>query len=150
MPKRFGSRDSIADIDRPRIVRRSRNYRRRRCPRCGRYRAYRVRQAQRTLHDLGDPVTGRGRRIHVTYSQHRCRGCGAYFNADMNDLAPPKCHYTHRVMAMAVRLVVEDGFSYYNAWWRLWSEYGVFVPLATLQNWAEAKGKKRRRRRGVS
>ena len=30
----------------------------------------------------------------------------------MSDLALPKSHYTHRVVAMAVRLVVEDGLPY--------------------------------------
>jgi hypothetical protein len=63
---------------------------------------------ERTLHDLGDPVAGRPCDLHVTYSQHRCARCGVHFNADMGDLALPKCHYTRRVVALAVRLVVED------------------------------------------
>ena len=142
---------AVEDLPAPRIVRRSRNWRRRRCPRCGRA-AYRLRPVRRTLHDLGDASTGRPRQIHVTYSQHHCLGCGAYFNADMDDLALPKCHYTRRVVALAVRLVVEDGLPYREASWHLWRDHRVFVPFATVQNWVEAGGKKGGgvRRRGVS
>ena len=131
----------VEDLPKPRTVRRSRNYRRRRCPRCGR-RAYRVRRVERRLHDLGDPRSGRPCDIHVTYSQHRCSKCNVYFNADMDDLALPKCHYTHRVLALAVRLVVEDGLPYRAASWHLWRDHRVFVPFATVQNWVEAGGKK--------
>ena len=90
---------------------RSRHRRRRLCPRCGRS-CYRHRTMQRRLHDLGDLVSERPREIHITYSQHYCCRCRRYFNADMLDLAPPKSHYTHRVIALAVRLVVEDGLPY--------------------------------------
>ena len=134
----------IEDLPPPQIVRRSRNYRRRPCPRCGR-RAYRLRTAQRTLHDLGDPMSGRPRKLEVTYSQHHCSACGHYFNADMLDLALPHAHYTHRVMHTAVRLVVEDGLPYRTASWHLWRDHRVFVPFATVQNWVEAGGKKGRR-----
>lgn len=96
----------VEDLPPPQVVRRSRDYRWRPCPRCGQ-RAYRLRTAQRTLHDLGDPLSGRPRTLEVTYSHHRCPACGHYFNADMLDL--PNAHYTHRVMHTAVRLVVEDG-----------------------------------------
>jgi hypothetical protein len=65
-----------------------------------------------------------------------------YFNAEMDDLALPKCHYTHRVQATAVRLVVEDGLPYRAASWHLWRDHRVFVPFATIQNWAEASGEK--------
>jgi hypothetical protein len=71
--------------------------------------ASRLRTAQRTLHELGDPIRGRPRDLHVTYSQHYCRHCDHYFNADMLDLAVPNGHYTHRVVATVVRCVVEDG-----------------------------------------
>jgi ribosomal protein S27AE len=131
----------VEDLPEPKIVRRSRNYRRRRCLRCGRS-AYRLRRVERTLHDLGDPVSGRPRDLHVTYSQHHCPRCGLYFNANMDDLAPPKCHYTHRVVALAVRLVVEDGLPYRAASWHLWRDHRVFVPFATVQNWVEAGGEK--------
>jgi hypothetical protein len=109
-----------------------------------------LRTAQRTLHDLGDPVgsplggaLGRPRDLHFTYSQHYCRECDHYFNADMTDLAAPKGQYTHRVVAAAVRAVVEDGLSYQAAFWRLWRDQRVFVPWATIQNWVEAAGEKR-------
>jgi ribosomal protein S27AE len=131
----------VEDLPKAKTVRRSRNFRRRRCPRCGR-RAGRVRGVQRTLHDLGDPKSGRPCDLHVKYSQHRCPRCKIYFNADMDDLALPKCHYTHRVLALAVRLVVEDGLPYRAASWHLWRDHRVFVPFATVQNWVEAGGKK--------
>ena len=131
----------VEDLPKPKTVRRSRNYRRRPCPKCGR-RAYRLRPVKRTLHDLGDPRSGRPCDLHVTYSQHRCPKCNLYFNADMDDLALPKCRYTYRVLALAVRLVVEDGLPYRVASWHLWRDHRVFVPFATVQNWVEAGGKK--------
>lgn len=131
----------VEDLPKPKTVRRSRNFRRRRCPRCG-GRAWRVRSVERTLHDLGDPLSGRPCDVHVRYSQHRCPRCKIYFNADMDDLALPKCHYTHRVLALAVRLVVEDGLPYRAASWHLWRDHRVFVPFATVQNWVEAGGEK--------
>lgn len=131
----------VKDLPTPQIVKRSRDFRRMRCPHCD-HRAHRLRRVERTLHDLGDPISGHPREIHVTYSQHHCSGCGAYFNADMDDLALPKCHYTHRVVALAVRLVVEDGLPYRTASWHLWRDHRVFVPFATVQNWVEAGGKK--------
>ena len=39
------------------------------------------------LHDLGDPRSGRPRKVEVIYSQHPCRKGGCYFNADLLDLA---------------------------------------------------------------
>jgi transposase-like protein len=97
---------------------------------------------ERTLHDLGDLVVERPRDVHLIYSQHYCCKCKRYFNVDMSDLAPPKSHYTHRVIALAVRLVVEDGLPYRAASWHLWRDHRVFVPYATIQNWVEAGGKK--------
>jgi hypothetical protein len=91
---------------------------------------------------VGDLVGGRPRDIHLVYSQHRCTRCRKYFNADMSDYALPKAHYTHRVVALAVRLVVEDGLPYQAASWHLWRDHRVFVPYATIQNWVEAGGKK--------
>lgn len=49
---------------------------------------------------------------------------------------------THRVMALAVRLVVEDSLPYRSASWTLWRDHRVFVPFATIQNWVAAGGKK--------
>ncbi len=71
----------VKDLPRAKIVERSRNYRRRFCPNCGRS-GYRLRTVVRKLHDLGDPISGQPREIHVTYSQHRCLGCNTYFNAE--------------------------------------------------------------------
>ncbi len=141
----------VEDLPPAKVVKRSRNYRRRPCPKCGRS-AYRLRTVTRKLHDLGDPISGRPREIHLTYSQHRCPGCNTYFNAEMDDVALPNSHYTHRVVHTAVRLVVEDGLPYRPASWHLWRDHRVFVPFATIQNWVEAGGKKggRRHPRGVS
>ena len=131
----------VEDLPQALRVPRSRNYSRRPCPACGRS-CYRVRTVERTLHDLGDLVRERPRDLLVTYSQHYCCKCKNYFNVGMSDLALPKSHYTHRVVAMAVRLVVEDGLPYRAASWHLWRDHRVFVPYATIQNWVEAGGKK--------
>ena len=131
----------VEDLPQARIITRSRNYKRYPCPRCG-ARAYRVRCVQRRLHDVGDLVSGRPHDLLLTYSQHYCPCCAHYFNADMSDLAPPGSHYTHRVVALAVRLVVEDSLPYRAASWHLWRDHRVFVPFATIQKWVEAGGKK--------
>jgi hypothetical protein len=136
---------AIADLPPPEIVPASRTYTRLACPRCG-YQAYRDKQYQRTLHDLGNLDLWCPRELVVTYSQHYCTKCRKYFNADLSDLAPPGSQYTHRVIDLAVRLVVEDGLPYRPASWHLWRDHRVFVSFATIQNWVEAGGKKRRRR----
>ena len=69
-------------------------------------------------------------------------GNHVHANADLSDLAPPGSHYTHRVIDLAVRLVVEDVLPYRPASWHLWRDHRVFVPFATIQNWVEAGGKK--------
>ena len=130
----------IEDLPKPKIRCQSRNYRRRLCPRCG-HSAYRDRRVRRTLHDLGNPLTGRPRELIVIYSQHYCTRCRKYFNADMTDLAAPGSHYTKRVVDTAVRLVIEDGLPYRAASWSLWRDHRVFVPYATIQNWVEDGGK---------
>ena len=81
----------------------------------------------------------------VTYSSHYCSHCRKYFNSDLSDLALPGCHYTRRVIQLAVRLVVEDGMPYRPASWHLWRDHRVFVPFGTLQNWVEAGEKKAHR-----
>ena len=129
------------DLPKAKIIHRSRNFRRRRCPICGKS-CFRSRTGERMLHDVGDLVAGRPRDIHILYSQHRSTRCRKYFNADTSDYALPKAHYTHRVVALAVRLVVEDGLPYQAASWHLWRDHRVFVPYATIQNWVEAGGKK--------
>src|SRR6187455_2701284 len=87
----------VDDLPKPKVACQSRNYRRRPCPRCG-HSSYRDRLARRTLHDLGNPLTGRPRDVVLIYSQHYCSRCGKYFNADMTDLADPGSHYTRRVI----------------------------------------------------
>lgn len=141
----------VEDLPKAKVIIRSRNYKGCRCPCCGR-RAYRLRRAERLLHDLGDLKSGRPHDIHLIYSQHHCSHCDHYFNADTSDLALPGSHYTHRVVAVAVRLVVEDGLPYRAASWHLWRDHRVFVPFATLQNWIEASGEKKRQRewRGIT
>lgn len=129
------------DLPQAKIIERSRNFSHRPCPACGRS-CFRSRPGKRILHDVGDLVSGRPRDIHLIYSQHRCTRCRLYFNADMSDYALPKSHYTHRVVALSVRLVVEDGLPYQAASWHLWRDHRVFVPYTTIQNWVEAGGKK--------
>jgi hypothetical protein len=133
---------SVADLPKPRLESRSRNYPARHCPHCG-CRAGRYATATRTLHDLGDLRSGRPVDLVVTYSKHHCRSCDHYFPADLSDLALPKCHYTRQVQQLAVRLVAEDGLPYQSASWHLWRDHRVFVPWATLQNWVEAAGEKK-------
>ena len=131
------------DLPKPKVIQRSRDYPKRPCPSCG-HSAYRHHQANRVLHDLGDLALGRPRDLRLTYSVHCCSKCGKYFNVDMSDLAPRGSHYTYRVIGLAVRLVVEDGLPYRAASWHLWRDHRVFVPFATLQNWVETAGEKRR------
>ena len=134
----------VEDLPKPKVVRRSRDYRRRPCPCCGK-RAYRDRREVRWLHDVGDLVSGRPRDIRLTVSQHHCTRCRKYFLADCSDLASPGTRYTHRIVATTVRLVVEDGLPYRSASWHMWRDHRVFVPFATIQNWVEASGEKSRR-----
>ena len=131
----------VEDLPKPKMVRSSRLYEHRPCPRCGKS-CRRRRAYQRTLHDLGDLVAACPRDILLNYSTHRCSQCRKSFNVDMSDLAPPKALYTHRVISLAVRLVVEDGLPYRIASWHLWRDHRVFVPFATIQNWVEAGGEK--------
>lgn len=132
----------VEDLPPARTEHRSRDYPHRRCPFCG-ARARRCGRGRRVLHDLGDVRGGRPLDLHVTYSQHQCSSCRRCFSAEMDDLALPKCHYTHRVQQKAVRLVAEDGLPYRAASWHLWRDDRVFVPFATIQNWVEGAGEKR-------
>src|SRR2546425_12043340 len=79
---------AIADLPPPEIVPASRTYTRQACPRCG-HQAYRDKQFQRTLHDLGNLDLWCPRDLVVTYSQHYCTKCHKYFQAVLADLAPP-------------------------------------------------------------
>lgn len=135
----------VEDLPTPLVEQRTRNYRRRGCPRCGRG-ASRHSTRRRVLHDLGSLRADRPCDIHLIYSKHCCKRCRIWFNAEMSDLAPPKSLYTQRVISAAVRLVVEHGLPYRLASWHLWREHRVFVPFATIQNWIEGAGKKSGRR----
>src|SRR6516164_4939194 len=126
-----------ADLPQPEIIPYSRNDIRQACPRCG-HAAYRDKQYQRALHDLGNLDLWCPRDLVITYSRHYCTKCRKYFSMDLSDLAPPGSQYTHRVIDLAVRLVVEDGLPYRPASWHLWRDHRVFVPFATFQNWALA------------
>jgi hypothetical protein len=79
---------AIADLPPPELVPSSRNDKRQPRPRCG-HSAYRDKQSQRTLHDLGNLDVWYPRDLVVTYSQHYCTKCQKYFHADLSDLAPP-------------------------------------------------------------
>src|SRR5262249_16992362 len=65
---------AIADLPPPEIVPSRRIYTRQACPHCG-YQAYRNKQFQRTLHDLGNLDLWCPRDLVVTYSQHYCTKC---------------------------------------------------------------------------
>lgn len=138
----------VADLPPPKLIKESRNAAHRPCPRCQQP-AARHRVFTRPLHDVGDLVTGRPQELHITYSQHHCKTCGHFFSSDLSDVAPPGSHYTRRVIALALRVVVEDGLPYRSASWHLWRDHRVFVPFATIQNWVEAGGKKGAQRMGT-
>ena len=144
VPDRTEGITRVEDLPQPLVEPRSRSYRRRRCPGCGRG-CSRDTLGRRVLHDLGCPRRDRPRDLHVVYATHRCEAWGLYFSADLSDRAPPGSPYTRRVIALAVRLVVEDGLPYRAASWHLWRDRRVFVPFATMQNWVEAAGEKKRR-----
>ena len=137
----------IEDLPKPKIIKESRTEPQRMCPRCKKP-APHAKEFTRRLHDVGDLVSGRPQERHITYSQHHCKPCRKYFSADLTDLAPSGSHYTHRVIALALRVVIEDGLAYRNASWQLWRDHRVFVPFATIQNWVEAGGKKGERTLG--
>lgn len=135
-------------LPRPIIQKRSRMYPRRCCPTCGtssRGRSW----GFRTLHDLGDPASERPVDVTVQYSKHWCPQCATYFNAPMDDLAPARWRYTHRVIERAVALVVEDGVPLREASWRLWRSHWVFVPWGTLYEWVRERGEKGEHREGL-
>jgi predicted RNA-binding Zn-ribbon protein involved in translation (DUF1610 family) len=132
---------AMADVPPPEIVPSSRTYTRQACPRCG-HQAYRDTQCQRTLHDLGHLDLWGPRALVVTSSQHSCTQCQQSFHADLSDRAPPGSQYTHRVMDLAGRLVVEDRVPSRPARGHLWRDPRLFVPFATIQHWVEAGGNK--------
>ena len=118
-----------------------------RCPVC-RHSAYGYDTGRRTLHDLGDLLSGRPLDLLIRYSKHRCDRCRRRFTADLFDLADRGSHSIGRVVRVVVRLVVEDGLPYRSASWHLWRDqwrdHRVFGPHTTVQNWVKAGGKSRR------
>lgn len=137
----------VKDLPKPKLIKEDRNASHRPCPSCGKP-ARREHVYHRRLHEVGDLVSGRPVELHLTYSQHHCQACNKYFMTVWSDMAPPGSQYTHRVIGLAVRVVVEDGLAYRNASWQLWRDHRVFVPFATIQNWVEAGGKKGQRTMG--
>ena len=129
------------DLPASQIMRRQRHATRQRCPHCG-HRAYRDTHKQRLLHDLGDLQTGRPQDLQITSAQYDCTPCRWYCTTDLSDVAPPHSAYTLRVIARAVRIVVEDGLPSRPTSGPLWRDHRVFVPFATSQHWVEAGGKK--------
>ena len=133
----------IEDLPQPRSRKGDRNESHHPCPSGGKP-ARREHVYQRQWHEVGDLVSERPMELHITYSQYHCKACNQYFMTDLSDVAPPGSHYTHRVIGLAVRVVVEDGLAYRNASWHLWRDHRVFVPFATIQNWVEAGEKGQR------
>jgi hypothetical protein len=88
------------DLPKAKVIKRRRNYEHLACPHCGKL-AFRDKVFTRQLHDVGD-LSGWPHELRILYSQHYCSVCDQYFNADLSDVAPPRGHYTHRVMALAV------------------------------------------------
>lgn len=113
------------------------------CPCCG-HQSFRDKRKTRRLHDFGNLDKGQPVEVEVTYSQHYCSKCCRYFNVDMTDIAPPKSHYSNRVIEASIRSVVEESLSYQSASWKMWQDHKVFIPWATIQNWVEAAGEKKK------
>jgi len=126
------------------VKKRSCNFKRRPCPRCG-FSARRHDLRTRTLHHLGDPTSGRPVDVELVCSVHRCCKCKKSFSADTAHIADSHSHYTREVVAMAVRIVVEDSLPYREASWHLWRDHRVFVPFSTIQKWVESAGEKKPR-----
>lgn len=138
----------VETLPKARAILRSHNDNPRKCPRGGRG-AYRLRGVERLRHDVGDLVSARPHESHLTSSQPHCSHGGQYFNAALSDVAPPGSQYTHRGVAVAVRLVVEDGLPYRAASWPRWRDHRGVVPVATSQHGVEASGKKSARASGL-
>ena len=132
----------VEDLPQPRIELRSRNFSCRRCPFCGGH-GGRWGVASRTVHDLGDPLSGRPIDLHICYSTHRCLACRRSFPADQSDLAPLKSQYTHRVQQTAVRLVIEDDMPYRMASWHLWRRPPRFCSLGHHPELGRGRGGKK-------
>ena len=99
---------------------RSRNFSCRRCPFCG-GRGGRWGVASRTVHDLGDSLSGRpGRGASIFATPHIAVWPVVAPSLPISPTSPrSKSQYTHRVQQTAVRLVIEDDMPYRIASWHL-------------------------------
>jgi hypothetical protein len=129
------------DLPQPKIKKRTQNFKKRPCPHCG-HSSRRHDLRTRRLHHLGDPGSGCPVDVQLVSSVHYCCKCKKYFSANTEHIAGSHSHYTHEVVDLAVRVVVEDGLPYREASWHLWRDHRVFVPFSTIQKWVEASGKK--------
>ena len=68
--------------------------------------------------------------------------CRKDFHANLSDLAPPGSHYTHRVIDLAVRLVVEDGLLYRPASWTSGATTASLCLLRPFRTGSRLGGKK--------
>src|SRR6266446_10022382 len=108
----------------PEIVPYRRHEKRQACPCCG-HAAARDKPSQRTRHDLGHLDVWCPRDLVVTEAQHSWTQCRTDVHADRAALAPPSRQSPPRVMALAGRLVVEDGLPYRPARGPLWRDHRV-------------------------
>ena len=129
----------VDDLPKPIVKTRSKVLAKCPCPHCG-YNCRKHRTGHRKLRHLGNRSKGRPVLIELAYSVHYCPKCKIHFNVDTTNVAAPGSHYTHAVVELAIRVVVEDGLPYREASWHLWRDHRVFVPFATIQNWVEAAG----------
>ena len=77
-----------ADLPKPKIKKRTQNFKKRPCPHCGRS-SRRHDLRTRRLHHLGDPGSGRPVDVQLQYSVHYCCKCKKYFSADTGHIADP-------------------------------------------------------------
>ncbi len=115
---------NVKDLPVPQWTAYDRNHKPTPCPRCG-GRAPRHTAGQRLVHDLGAVSAGCPVALLVTYSSHSCASCQKYLNIDLSDVAPPGSRSTHRVIDLAVRVVVDDGLPYRPASEHLWRDHRV-------------------------
>lgn len=108
-------------LPQPKIKKMHRTPKKCRCPLCHRP-ATKHDIRTRTLHHLGDPASGRPVEIQLTYAYYYCCKCRKSFKIDTTGIAAPYADYTHDVMKLAVRLVVEDTIALREASWILWRE----------------------------
>ena len=100
--------------------------------------------------DLGDLRTRQPQDLQITSAPYDCTPCRCSCTTALSDLAPSQSASTHRVIDMAVRVVVEDGLPYRPARGHVWRDHRVLVPCATIHNGVEAREKKAPSRMGTA